>query len=185
MTYQTHDVEYALSGEVELPRFVFVTDGEDRQAICSDTLTGLCEAFIEGYDTLPEMTEDFDPHLAARLDVLSGFADTLQAGILAAIEGEQPDFLAALSEDQVTALMHPKDAEILKFEAWESEIPLVLMAHQYMPYSDVPAPEGDAIVWLNAHDERRFLASLELMGLGQLLMRAEEAEEVVDELAPF
>ena len=71
--------------------------------------------------------------------------------------------------------MHPKDGEVLEFEEWTSNTPMLLLATNYAPYTEVIPPEGDAIVWLNPHDERTFLMSLHRLGIGELWVNNEAA----------
>lgn len=152
--------------------FTFVTGGSPAEVFGSDSLTGIVEGLIEGYADLPEPVDGYDAHLDARIGMLAGLANGLQAASIAALE---EDGALNLSEDELTAVMHPKDAEVLQFDEWTSSAPLLLLDSNYAPYTDVIPPEGDAIVWLNPHDERVFLMSLTRLGIGELWVNGEAA----------
>lgn len=156
--------------------FVFLLS-VDNTAIGADTLTGICDGLIDGYSELTE-DPDGDVWLEARIDALASFADVAQALALAEA-GEE--VVQSLTEDELTALMHPKLGEVLEFDAWTREdVPLLLLATNYAPYNlDVFAPDGESIVWLNGADERRFILSLEKLGLGQLHVN-EAAREIAE-----
>lgn len=144
--------------------FTFVTAGADVETIISNTLTGIVEAIISGYADLPEPQGGYDAHLDSRIGALAGLASALQAGILASMQEGGLD----LTDDQLTALLHPKDGDVLEFEAWDSPIPLMLLATNYIPFSDIVPPEGDSIVWLNPHNEKLFMDSVVQLGVGTL-----------------
>ncbi|MBC9927308.1 hypothetical protein [Leucobacter sp. cx-169] len=173
------DPEAAAKPDAEVFPFTFLL--QDNSLIGSDTLTGICEATIEGYADIGEAdtADGVDEHLMARTDALASLGGTLQAVLLAEVSGRIPGTEEALSEDQLTALLHPKGAEVLEFDEWtHPDIPLILLATQYAPYNDeVIAPAGENIVWLNGHDERRFIQSLELVGMGSLLVNEAKLEE--------
>lgn len=148
----------------------------DAHVISAPDYTGLCEALIDGYADIEESDlEGYDPHLAARVDALNDIATVAQANILAADDS----IIDRVSEEALTALMAPKGGDVLEFHSWPyPDVPLLLMATDYMPYNSmVPAPEGDGIIWLNPHDERRFVASLARLGFGELFISEAMLEE--------
>lgn len=174
MTHTTLEAEDALNSGGLTTAFAFITTADGVEVVhCSDTRTGICEALLEGYDELPQGYGEHDPHLDMRHVTLANLANTAQAVLLASIEESNPGIVAGLSEDQLTALMSPKDGEILDFDTWDSDVPLLLLATQYAPVTAIPAPEGDTIIWLNAHDERVFIESLERLGFGRLIVNEE------------
>lgn len=172
VTFTTLTADEAAAESSPVFPFTFVTGGSPAEVFGSDTLTGICEALIDGYADLPEVEDGYDAHLDARIGMLAGLANGLQAASIAALE---EDGALNLTEDELTAVMHPKDAEVLEFEEWTSNTPLLLLATNYAPYTEVIPPEGDAIVWLNPHDERTFLMSLHRLGIGQLWVNSEVA----------
>lgn len=180
MNYTTLSPEEAASDDA--PRFPFAFLANDNTLIGADSLTGLCESMISGYSELEGLDERLgDPWLEARAAALTSLADTTQAVLLDQALSQHPDPRPVLSEEELTALLHPKGEEVLEFAEWpHDDIPLLLMATSYAPYSEIPAPSGDGIIWLNPHDERRFVDSIARLGLGTLYIDEAQLEEAGD-----
>ncbi|PPG15002.1 hypothetical protein [Rathayibacter rathayi] len=142
-------------------------------ALFADTLTELVEQIIPDYGSLPTDDPIEDPSLEARLTSLASFANTAQAGAVAALQESDVFDISAVGEDALTALFSPKDGPVLEFERWDSGIPLILFATNYAPYTPVAPPFGEAIVWVNAHTELDFLNSLEPLGIAELHLLAD------------
>jgi hypothetical protein len=166
-------------------RYELTYDGDHRRAY-ADTLTELCGALIEGYDpdaiTQRLVDEDIpdaqlEPLVTGELDELRivhsvGVQVRLQAEINAQAPIDQlpPDKLQLLRSDRVTqpAIDH-----------WDSDVPLVLSAHDYQPDGDLPRPTGD-IIWLDPRDESTYLSTLEAAGLIRLAEAIDPTEVPTD-----
>lgn len=147
----------------DAPRFPYSFVTVDGTLIGANDYTGLCEALIDGYADI-EPVEGEDPHMIARFHVLAKIAGGRQAMVLAADDEINTD---ELNEDELTALFTPKDGKTLLFEHWPHDnIPLILLAEQYVPFTEFPAPTGDGIIWVSSHTELRFVHSLVKLGFG-------------------
>jgi len=142
----------------------------DGAAVFADSLGEVVNQIIDGYDALPEATLSSDERLEARIDSLAQFAGSGQAVILAALTESGELSIDDVDEDTLTALFAEKDGVVLEFDEWESDIPLLLLTRSYVPYTDVPSPAGERIVWLDARNERTYLEALELLGVGEVMV---------------
>lgn len=142
--------------------FVFLfTDGAK---IVAETRTGLVEQVIDGYNKPNSSVEDL---YEARVDSLTVLSSTVQVAIVA-------DSVASLPVDALNVLLGRKDDHVPVFDRWPYETPLILFATGYAPYTDIPAPSGDSLVWVNPHNEETFLSSLTALGLGELFVKSTE-----------
>ena len=145
--------------------FIFV--GPDGAAVFADTRTEIVDAMIDCYlDMLDPVSMD-DQALEARLDSLASLGSQAQAGILASL-ADQEDILPALDDNKLTALFAPKDSWPIPIASWNEQIPLLLLVTNFAPYTEVPAPSGDAIIWLDPTTETSYIDSLAKLGVGEL-----------------
>lgn len=144
------------------PGFAMVDLVTDR-IVYADTLGDLVAEIVDDYPITTGPEKD-DERLAARADTLAVIAHRAQAAILASVG------TADISEDALTVLMHDRSSEVLQMTEWDSNIPLLLLATSYAPYTDTPAPSGDAVVMLDAHTERTFLDALASVGAVELFI---------------
>lgn len=159
--------------------FPFAFSTVSNEVIGADSRTGICEGIIDGYESLEPTAEDDEPWTTARFKFLADAAGAAQVALVDAAFEAHPGLAESLTEDEMTALFHPKDEEVLSFEAWpRDELPLILLADGYAGYTDVPRPAGDGIIWVDAHDERLFLDSLKRLGYGDLLVKEQSLEEL-------
>lgn len=183
MSYTILSAEEAENLNTAFP-FAFLT--LNNELVGADSRTGIVEGLIDGYESLTPDEHDSDPWTSARYTLLAQAAAAAQVSLLDAAYDANPELEADLSEDELTALLHPKNEETLEFDAWvRDEVPLVMMATDYAPYSSTPQPDGDGIVWVNCHDERVFLNSLERLGFGTLWVHEAAAELLDDEEVSF
>lgn len=176
MTYTILSAAEAALKEHPFP-FAFLT--LNNELIGSDSRTGICEGLIEDYENLSADESDPDPWATARFGLLATASGAAQATLIDVAYAQFPGLQESLSEDELTALLHPKDEDVLEFEAWpRDELPLILMAEGYAPYTDVTAPKGDGIVWVTSYDERQFLDSLERLGFGKLWVHTKALESL-------
>ncbi|WP_433673855.1 hypothetical protein [Microbacterium gorillae] len=128
----------------------------------ADTVSELVDQLIDGHGGADE-----DTQLGLRVDALAHHAGQAQAVVLAAAG----DASAQLDEDALTVILHDRHSEAPVFDSWESDAPLFLMATSFAPYTDVPCPSGDTIVWLDPSTERSFLDALGAVGVAELMVR--------------
>jgi hypothetical protein len=151
----------------------------------ADTPGEIIEETLAGYDELlcasddePEFLGD-DLALVARYDDLVGYATALQKSIVAtAIERDGFDPVS-VSEDVLSALLAER---LIPFEgiavsddhndervnlAWDQPVPLVLMATDYLPFTERHLPTGN-ITWLDPTTELTYLRSLHNIGVVKL-----------------
>lgn len=130
----------------------------------TDELEELVNLVIPDYTNLSEEEKDL-----ARLRFLKGQRTMAAAAIVADLkEGEVNE-----QEYQVLLDNAPSGWGANGLDLWSSEVPLVLVAQDYAPYTQTPRPLsglGDAaapanILWLDALNASTFLESLNNLGL--------------------
>ena len=135
-------------------RFALFIDGE---TIYSHTVSELLTALVAGY------SDDHDVALEQRWRLAVVRANALQADLAVRAVEENHHLMGRLSEEQLTALFSSR-AEVIDAPAtWDCTIPLVLIATDYEPYTDRPAPQGN-VHWIDPADERSLLLSLTAAG---------------------
>lgn len=130
----------------------------------ADTVTELVAELIPGYGEIPETADGATAALHARYEAAVSHANLIQ-GLLAAVGNAEGDFDAATeSESTLTALFADREQFVADFTAWEHKVPVVLIATDYAPYTDVPRPSGN-ITWLDPATETSLLQSLRELGV--------------------
>jgi hypothetical protein len=148
-----------------------VLDGSGAISL-SDSASELVAMAIPGYAELGGGEVGHDEALGMRYDFLVELARRTQQSIVdRAVKTGEID-LAALSDDETTALFaerfNPFEG-LLTVDGrwthhWDLPAPLVLIATDYQPYTDRPTPKG-RIVWLDPATEVSFLRSLHTLGI--------------------
>jgi hypothetical protein len=177
----------------ETASWPFVVLSIDGRTFYSDTLTEIIEANIPGYvecrltddkDGIEYFDTGSDLALVARYDDLAKFARIMQETLLTQAVEDGTFDPSTISEDVLTALVSerhvlftgvplsddPND-ERVDLE-WTAPVPLVLIATDYVPHTEVEAPTGN-IIWLNPHTEMTYLQSLERLGVLKLTIGVE------------
>lgn len=156
----------------------------------ADSVTEIIEATLPGYVELKYVDntgdveffdEGNDLALVMRYDDLVGYATGLKETIFrTAIERDKFD-PTSVSEDVLTALL---GESIVPFEGlplnddpadervdleWELDVPLVLIASDYVPFTERQVPTGN-IIWLDPTTELSYLRSLDRLGVMKLLV---------------
>lgn len=130
----------------------------------ADTLEELVGLFIPGYSEKSVEDKDFE-----RLKFLKGQRTMAAASVVADLhEGQVSE-----QEYQVLLDSSPSGWGANGLDLWTSQVPLVLVAQDYAPYTEVPRPIsglGDAVaasnlIWLDALNDSTFLESLNGIGL--------------------
>ncbi|MGO1851911.1 MAG: hypothetical protein ACTH0V_00700 [Microbacteriaceae bacterium] len=139
-----------------------------RQAVFSSSLSEIVAELVPGYAEALEAGDD-DALLELRLESLAMLAlmrqEALVAEVTASLAEEDADY-PGLPEEVLTVLLTPKDGPVIELDEWAPPLPLYLLATQYQPYTDVPAPTGEHVHLLYPHDERGFLVALAELGEG-------------------
>lgn len=115
-----------------------------------ETATEAVASLVPDYATIP--ADDEYSALIARYDYAVKQANELQRDYL--LEGDP------LPEEDADVALIPKHEPVVDVEVWDLMVPLVLIATDYTPYTDLEAPQGNVIM-LNPADELSFLVSLE------------------------
>lgn len=134
-------------------RLEMIFDG-GRYRAYADTATELCEQLIPGYAQLADDVSQ----AAARITYAVRAQVHLQAAIVAEAD------LSRCSTEERELLLGPRH-EPPVLEAWEAEVPLVLVDTFYEPLGRLPQPqgrggEGSNLIWLRPGDEAELLTSL-------------------------
>ena len=145
--------------------FVFV--GPDGAAVFSDTRTEIVDAMIDCYPAVLDPLSMDDQALEARIDSLASLGSQAQAGILASLS-DQEELLPLLDDVKLTALFAPKDSWPIPITTWDEQIPLLLLATNFAPFTETPAPSGERIIWLDPTTETTYLDALSKLGVGEL-----------------
>jgi len=127
----------------------------------ADSLSELVDRLVTGHADASAADQ-----LGLRLDALVALANRAQAIILASTD------LTDFDDDELTALFHDRATEVVGLAEWTSPTELLLIAQNYEPYTQEPRPVGEQIIWLDAADERTFLASFDAAGVAKLLVRS-------------
>jgi hypothetical protein len=153
-----------------------VIDGRG-QTVFADNAGELVALFVNGYDAIPQTDEGDDEALAARYEVLVQMAEVAQRGIVdRAVEDGTFDPVEA-GEEALTGLFAPRSLPwggfwtrdgAARFE-WDGGVPIVVLATDYEPYTDRPAPTGNVLV-VDPYTELTFLQSLGALGLVKFLV---------------
>lgn len=129
------------------------------KTIFADTLGEVIDHILDGYATIDFTDEGDDQALFARADACTHFANIAQASVI-----EHTGLPDDLNDDEKMALTLDRSVPLELDGEWSMDVPLVLVATNYAPYTDVPAPEGN-VVFLNPHTEVTFLVSGSQLGL--------------------
>lgn len=136
----------------------------DNGTLFADTVTELVAELIPGYAGLPETADGAIDALHARYEAAVSHANLIQ-GLLAAVANAEGEFdAAAESESTLTALFADREQFVADFTVWDHQVPVVLIATDYAPYTDVPRPSGN-ITWLDPATETSLLQSLRDLGV--------------------
>lgn len=143
-------------------RFALLMAGT-AETVFAETRSGITDQVVSGH---AEADSDED-RLALRSGFLSELAAHVQSAVLSSVGTE------GLDEDALTVLMHDRATDVVELGTWDSDLPLLLIATGYAPYTDIPAPTGDTVLWLDPATETTFLDSLARAGAAELLVRPE------------
>lgn len=149
-------------------------------AVYGDTATDLCEAIIPDYDTLDHDPDGDREALIKRYEASVVIADDLQQMLHASASEE---VRASLTEEETAVVTTSRaDSVVSLDQPWEHEIPLLLIATDYAPYTDTPAPVGE-VAFINPHTEASFLIStsqLDIWDYADLREELPSEQEVID-----
>jgi hypothetical protein len=140
------------------------------ELVYSDSLTDLVAAGIPGYVDLPDTDDGHDRALVMRYDDLVSLANKFQRWLVNDAARRELIDISGLGEDALTALMADRSAVFAGVSSqddpfdWQIEVPLVLMATDYSPFTDRPSPTG-RIVWIDPETEFTYLESLSALGV--------------------
>lgn len=145
----------------------FVLQGPgDGQVTYGDSRTDIVNQLFDAHKEAATPEDRFQ----VRLEILVELANMVQAQVVGKLVedgAELPD-----DEDFLTVLLHDRSEKTIAFEEWDVEgLPLFLIATGYAPYSEIPRPTGEEVVWLDPANETTFLTALESLGLVELLVK--------------
>lgn len=144
----------------------------DGTMIEADTRTAIVDEIIPGHGALA--AGDIEAALILREEHLADIAHRAQAIVMAALTETGPTAIRSLGEDALTAIYHDRSSQTVEIEAWNSDIPLFLLASAYAPYTQTPRPTGEQVVFLDPLNEATFLDSLVAAGFAELYVRDDE-----------
>lgn len=141
------------------------------------TRSEIVDQIIAGHGELAATDEGIATGLGLRENHLAHVAQHAQAIVMASLTEANAVGSSSLDDDALTAIYHDRTTEVIDLEAWHSDIPLFLMASAYAPFTDLPRPKGEAIVFLDALNEATFLDSLVAAGFAELYVREIDDEQ--------
>ena len=141
----------------------------------ADSASELVAMAIPGYGDIPDDDEGHDEALIARYAHLVELAERTQHFMVDDAVKSGALVLTEAGEEILTALFAPRDrpwegamsASGWTDMDWRHEVPLVLLASDYAPYTLRETPTG-RIVWLDPTTEVTYLRSLNELGLIEL-----------------
>lgn len=137
------------------------------KSVFADTLTEIVARLIPDYPNRPG-GDDEDGALVGRVEYLAAEAANLQALVAASAGAAARVF----DEDELTAMFTEKSGAAVDVDGgWDDDVPLILVAQNYAPYSPHPRPAGKGVVWLDGADERVFLESVASLSGGALFLK--------------
>lgn len=141
------------------------------ETVLADTRTELVGSLIDAYEDIPEGADGDEEALVARHEFACLIAHLQQQHVLgeAALEGRFDPSVE--SEDTLTAFLSPRTEPIRDVKEWKHELPLVLVALHYAPYTQENAPTGN-VKFIDPYTETTLLDTLG--GLGVLEVLAHE-----------
>lgn len=137
-------------------RWRYAAIGADGTATLAESATEMVADFIDGYAGL-----DDKQALEKRWDVLVMLANAAQRHYVSLAVQNGDLVLDTAGEHILTALFSDRSRPYLS-DKWDGLTPLVLIATDYSPYTDRPAPKGK-IVWVNPETEVSFLRALDTL----------------------
>jgi hypothetical protein len=151
----------------------------DGSVTFADSAGELVAVSIPAYAEIPDTDEGHDEALVARYEHLVTLAASMQDSLIAqALESDRvdlsdagEDILTALFADRATpfeGILTPKGGVDLD---WQFEIPLVLVATDYTPFTERELPTG-RVVWVDPSTEVTFLNSLKELGVIEMFLVA-------------
>lgn len=156
-----------------MPPFLLL-DLANGTEITGDTRSEIVDQVVAGHADPPEGLDGDTARFELRLGELIAIANRVQALAMSDVDPSE------LDEEVLTALFHDRATDVVEVEDWPEGLPpLVLIATNYAPYSEVPAPEGN-VVLLDPKDETTFLESVVRAGIAQLYVYDGEEDEDVD-----
>lgn len=135
-------------------------DRTSGETLYASGFAGLVDQILPGHESAGA-----EERMLLRLDALAVAASIAQAAVL--VDVDLDDF----DEDTLTVLFHDRSAQVIEFAEWAGDVPLLLLATSYEPFSATPAPTGEHIVWLDPSTERTFIEALCACGSVELLSR--------------
>lgn len=157
--------------------------GED--TVYAETATALLAHIIPGYigESLPDPFSTGEDDLsAAEFEAEENLFKRYENALLAATVAQTGVYDTALrdgvfdpsqaSEEVLTALLSSRTEPLVDIKEWTEEIPLVLIATDYVPFTTIPAPKGN-IAWIDPSTEDRYLRSLAKVGIAHVVSDVE------------
>lgn len=142
----------------------------DENTVYADSLTDLVGEIIEGYDDIPDTEEGHGDALLSRYAYLLNVARWLQTGFIEANE----DLVRDLPDDALTAVMQDKTIPFAGLDngsvEWEYDLPLILVATDYAPFTSRPTPSGNVFL-VDPSTELTFLQNLDEVDLIDFLVK--------------
>lgn len=120
-------------------------------------------AELVGYLTGGQPCDDGDALFTRYLACVS-YANKLQPRLAAAADEAGVFSAQTASESVLTALFEDRYKKVDNFTKWNQEVPLVLVASGYAPYTGNPRPSGN-IIWLDPFTDETFLDTLSAAGV--------------------
>lgn len=142
--------------------YAIAATAPDGTTIFADTYDEILAELIPSYPTDLSSEDEVERADALRFAYLAQEADALQERFaVAAAEG---GFLSEDADDTVKYLVAAPRTEHIEVPGgrWDvKELPLVLLTTNYAPLApEHPAPEGEAIIWLDPSTSRTYVQSL-------------------------
>lgn len=144
------------------------------ETIAGDSVTDLLEAIIDGYDQIDHTPEGDVEALGLRYDAAVHVANLAQMA-----QNEYVGIPEGITDDEYVALTADRSSPLAMDFEWTLDPTLVLVATDYAPYTDIPAPEGN-VHFINPHTEESFLLTTSDVGVWSYMSKAHSAQDADD-----
>ncbi|MCC3299824.1 hypothetical protein [Arthrobacter caoxuetaonis] len=136
-------------------------------AVFAETRTELVAQLVEGYDELPVTGEGDDTALWLRYKAAVALANMHQQ-VLAGDAVNAGTFDPSVEdEDTLTTIFTDRSEKIDEIPSWDRDLPLVLVASGFAPYTTTPRPAGN-VLWIDPYTEKTFLDGVQALGLAEI-----------------
>ena len=134
------------------------------ETILADDAGDIVSFLIDGYEDVADDPSGHDEALILRAATAVTLTATIQAIMATDALNEGRFDPAEADEATLTAIFGDRTVPVLDTDRWDHDVPLVLVATDYEPFTHEVPPTGN-VLWVDPSDEMAFLQSLANLGV--------------------